>query len=108
MPFHTRLPFDLDENNWVLLRAATQGFEAASVRRTRYPTATQRQSHFERMLRQISGHLQSDQVPVFIHTPTRGPVRLDAGCVGHAVANRVIEPLEDSPTGIVEWLTLTR
>ena len=108
MPAYLRIPYDPNEGQWILLRASSKTFSAREVRRSAVVNSSARQVSFEALLRQLSNYVGDNTVPVFISTPTKGEVRLDRGCIGHAVANGVLEATEDSSSGYVEFVTLRR
>lgn len=62
-----------------------------------------RQNHFHAQLRRIATALGSDRIPVFI--AFRGErMRMDKGCVGHAVAAGVLHQPENNAAGFVEFV----
>jgi len=64
-----------------------------------------RQKHFESQLRKIAWHLGSDTVPVFLDFNGEKR-RADKGCLGHAVANSVLLPVQNSAEGYVTHVQL--
>lgn len=106
MPNYSRIPFDPDEGRWNLLRRSREPFSACEIRRATDENSSERQKIFEALARQLSNHFGDACVPIFLSTPSKGEVRLDCGCVGHAVANEVIWPPKNSDDGYVEWITL--
>lgn len=81
------------------------GFPADGLRKSSPADDSARQDHFMRTLNRLSEHLGSTRLPVFVRFDSECR-RMDRGCVGHAVAARLIEPPVDSAAGIVEWVTL--
>jgi hypothetical protein len=106
MPYHHSIPFDLNEGRWKFLRNPDVGFSAQEIHRADRKNSNPRQQQFETELRRIARHFGTQRVPIYLTTSARGNTRLDLGCIGHAVANEVIEHPQNEPSGQVEWLTL--
>lgn len=72
----------------------------------RASVSSARQRHFEDQLRRIAWLIGEDTIP--IHLDFNGTRRrMDTGCLGHALANGVIAPPENGPTGYVERIVLS-
>lgn len=106
MPAYQKLPFDLDERCWTFLRQPNGGFTAEEVRRSADKNSKPRQLLFESELRRIAAYFASAQIPLFLNTPAKGNVQFDRGCVGHAIANNILEPVQNGASGKVEELRL--
>jgi hypothetical protein len=105
MPHHHQIPFDLDEGSWTFLRKS-DGFSAEAIHRANQRNSEDRQRQFESELRRLALFLDVPRIPVFLATPTKGNVRLDLGCIGHAIANDILEFPANELSGYVEWVTL--
>jgi hypothetical protein len=102
MPTYQSVPFDLDEGVWTFLRQSKIGFSASSIDRASVPTSEPRQLKFQLELELLKAHFGGDKIPVFLNFPSKKAVRLDKGCVGHAIANGVLRHPENGPNRIVE------
>ncbi len=93
MPSWTFLPLDykaLPAFNDVFVRE-TEPFDANALGKTLPARKSERQAHFESLLRDIAWHLGSQSVPVFVSF-NGDQRRMDKGCVGAAVAAKFLEP----------------
>lgn len=71
------------------------------------PTQTDRQRHFEEMLRNIAWITGSETVPVFLDF-NGTQVRCDKGCLTMALGNGIIEQPQNSAAGYIEVVRLRR
>ena len=65
-----------------------------------------RQQYFHACLEKLRTHFGSDKIPVFLEWNTGECVRMDKGCVGHAIAANKIVGVEVSDRGIVTSVRL--
>ncbi|MGY2995072.1 hypothetical protein [Mesorhizobium sp. URHB0026] len=103
MPEWTFLPLDYDpwtKGTDVFVQNADT-FAADSFERTTRTPDPQRQQFFEQMLFNISWHLGSERIPVFIDF-NGDRRRMDPGCIGHALAEpSFLSAVQDGPDGYV-------
>lgn len=107
MPTRMRIPITVDNYNrgsHVFVKSASV-FRAASLGKITPATDSQRQAHFHRQLALIARSLRTPRIPVFFESNGRR-LRLDKGCIGHAVAAGVIANPRDSSRGYVEHVDL--
>jgi hypothetical protein len=102
MPTYHSVPFDLDEGIWTFLRQSKVGFSASTIDRACVPTSAPRQLHFQSELQRLKIHFSGHAIPVFLDFPSKKCVRLDKGCIGHAIANGVLRHPRNGPKRIVE------
>lgn len=65
-----------------------------------------RQAQFERELIILSQMEATATLPVFISWSNLPQMRMDWGCIGHAVASGFLQPLRDCDAGYVSHVTL--
>jgi hypothetical protein len=82
---------------WVDSRST---FRAQSLGKYSDP-GSDRQAHFHTQLLRLSNHLGSLRLPVFVNWPGAGCLRMDKGCIGHAVAAGFLRQPEDSAAGYI-------
>jgi hypothetical protein len=107
MPSWTPVPLDYESvpgSNDVFVRE-TSTFDARSLAKETPTRDRSRQGQFERLLEDIAWHLGSARVPVFISF-NGDQRRMDKGCIGHAVAAKVLEQPVDGPEGYVTEVIL--
>jgi hypothetical protein len=105
----TFVPLDYakrDEGSEVFVVSETP-FKADDLGKTTQARDKERQRWFEELLRNIAWHLGTQHVPVFVNF-NGDKRRMDKGCVGHAVAARILELPKDSPEGYVVTVTLSQ
>jgi len=88
---------------WVESRST---FRAGSLGKDSDP-ASDRQKHFHDQLLRLSGHLGKRRLPVFVHWPDAGRLRMDKGCIGHAVTAGFLKPVTDAPCGYVTHVEIS-
>ncbi|HYD38596.1 MAG TPA: hypothetical protein VEA60_13350 [Allosphingosinicella sp.] len=82
---------------WVDSRST---FRADSLLKNTNPDS-ERQGHFHMQLLRLSNHLGTRRLPVFVNWPGAGRLRMDKGCIGHAVAAGFLNLPEDGPAGYI-------
>lgn len=82
-----------------------RAFSAESLGKQSPAVNQHRQQYFHAELRRLAAALGSTDLPVFVRL--RGErLRMDKGCVGHAVAAGVLEPPTNNAQGFVEYVRL--
>ncbi len=87
---------------WVLSR---DHFKAGDFKKNTDPDS-KRQKQFIAEVKRLSDHLGTADVPVFVHWPNAGRLRMDKGCIGHAISAGAINEPENSSDGFVERIEL--
>ncbi|UGA44070.1 hypothetical protein HU230_0038615 [Bradyrhizobium quebecense] len=107
MPDWTAVPLDYEEygRGSETFVASDATFDARSIKKNTSPANPERQEHFLKQLRNIAWHLGTDEIPVFLNFNGK-QLRMDKGCLGHAVAAGAIEAPNDGPRGHVVTVTL--
>lgn len=107
MPEYHRIPIVYQVNphgrSDVFARSG-EPFTAASLGKTAPALNKDRQAFFEAQLARMRDYLGTSTLPVFVDWGGRR--RMDKGCIGHSVARRFLEPVEDSDNGYVEYVQL--
>jgi hypothetical protein len=85
---------------------AINTFSANSLAKKTLARDRNRQAHFEGQLRQVAWHLGTKTVPVFLNF-NGVQLRMDKGCVGHAVAAGFLLAPVDGPDGYVTQVELS-
>jgi hypothetical protein len=107
MPTWTPIPLDYEpwpKGSQVFVRAIDT-FSAASLAKSTPASDTDRQQHFQELLKRIAWHLGSDTLPVFIDF-NGDRRRMDKGCMGHAVASGFLMAPADASEGYVSAVAL--
>ncbi|OKO70656.1 hypothetical protein [Bradyrhizobium sp. NAS96.2] len=107
MPDWTPIPLDYERygkgsETFVALETV---FDANSLGKATPAADAERQDHFLRQLKNISWHLGTEHVPVFLSF-NGDKRRMDKGCVGHAVAAGAIKAPTNGSDGYVVSVTL--
>ena len=69
---------------------------------------SQRQAQFESELRDLAVLMRRDVLPVYVSWPNALRMRMDWGCIGHAVASGFLEAPLDNHEGYVSHVHLRR
>lgn len=107
MPDWTPIPLDYEKygKGTETFVPSQTVFDESSFGKTTAATDAARQDHFLRQLGNIAWHLGTNHVPVFLDFNGE-KLRMDKGCVGHAIAAGAIEAPKNGPEGHVVSVTL--
>ncbi len=85
---------------------ATSTFDANDLAKKSLARDRARQTHFETQLKHVAWHLGTKSVPVFLDF-NGVQLRMDKGCVGHAVAAGFLRAPVNGPEGYVTHVELS-
>lgn len=89
-----------------VFRRGRETFRATEYRQRRPADQSERQQHFEEQLGRIAQATGCTSIPVYVRWADGSEMRLDRGCIGHAVRRGLLEPVTDGPDGYVTHVHL--
>ncbi len=108
MPSYQSVPLDYQpwEGQQPVFRVGKETFRASEYRQVRPAEGSSRQLHFEEQLHRIARATGTSVVPIYIRWAGGSEMRLDRGCVGHAIRRGFLEPVTDSENGYVSHVII--
>jgi hypothetical protein len=103
-----RVPLDyepLSGSSDVFVKA-TSTFDANSLAKKTLARDRDRQAHFEKQLEHVAWHLGTNIIPIFLDF-NGVQLRMDKGCIGHAVAAGFLQAPVNGPDGHVTHVELS-